>query len=101
MTDEDYNGWKNYPTWAVHLWLTNEESDYDYWRNATLGVLREDWGDRKPRGIIADRLKDAVRGREESGGSSMGADLLGYAFDCVDWNEIADAWIEMCEEVPA
>jgi hypothetical protein len=27
-----YNGWSNYETWCVHLWLTNEEGSYRYWR---------------------------------------------------------------------
>ena len=22
---EGYNGWRNYPTWAVNLWLSNDE----------------------------------------------------------------------------
>src|SRR4051794_18704009 len=29
---ERYNGWANYETWCVHLWLTNEEESYRYWR---------------------------------------------------------------------
>jgi hypothetical protein len=28
MTDEKYNGWANYETWLVHLWVSNEEPTY-------------------------------------------------------------------------
>lgn len=28
-TKTQYNGWSNYPTWAVNLWLINNEGDYD------------------------------------------------------------------------
>jgi hypothetical protein len=29
---QTYNGWTNYETWCVHLWLTNDEGTYNYWR---------------------------------------------------------------------
>jgi hypothetical protein len=29
MTDETYNGWKNYPTWCVNLWLENDQGLYE------------------------------------------------------------------------
>lgn len=28
-----YNGWHNYETWCINLWLTNEQSTYEYWFN--------------------------------------------------------------------
>lgn len=44
MTTEDqtYNGWKNYPTWAVNLWLSNDEGLY---RQTTdlVATARSDW----------------------------------------------------------
>ena len=28
MSDSTYNGWKNYETWNVKLWLDNEQGTY-------------------------------------------------------------------------
>ena len=33
MTDTTYNGWKNYETWNVSLWVQNDESMYKLARN--------------------------------------------------------------------
>src|SRR4051812_36576109 len=32
MTLPTYNGWPNYPTWNVALWMDNEEGSYSYAR---------------------------------------------------------------------
>lgn len=100
-SDTTYNGWKNYPTWNVHLWLTNDEGLYSY----CLEIVRESRKseskyDVPQRVYLADSLKDLVRETEEDGGllpdlgASLASDLLGYALDCVDWFEIADAFLE-------
>jgi len=31
MSEEEYNGWTNYETWALNLHLTNDRDTYDYW----------------------------------------------------------------------
>lgn len=29
MADEEYNGWKNWDTWATYLWATNDSGVYN------------------------------------------------------------------------
>lgn len=111
MQDEGYNGWKNYPTWAVNLWLANDEPLY----RDTLALTEEAMSAQK---YARDRLERPYWTQEESYryavadtlkawvtddlapdlGASFAADLLGYALGEVDWHEVADAWIEQVQE---
>lgn len=85
-----YNGWSNYPTWNVALWLGNEPATYEDSRRIT----RENA--HKGRSHVADALRDYV---EELAGeplteASFVADLLGHAIGEVDWFELADSMMD-------
>ena len=92
-----YNGWVNYPTWAVHLWISNEEALWD-----TALALAEDertyfssspWHGR-------DSLKEWVLNELVPDlGASMASDILGWAFEQVDWAEVFDAITEALPEL--
>jgi hypothetical protein len=97
MQDEQgYNGWKNYPTWAVNLWLNDNEGIYSATVQLVSGaVWASEHSDTPKRVLVADTLKAWVRDDLAPDlGASFAADLLGYALDSVDWFEIADAWLE-------
>jgi hypothetical protein len=107
--EETYNGWKNYPTWAVNLWLSNDEPLYLAALEKTReAITRADdnatehpyWTKEEGhRYSVADMLKEWVTDELAPDlGASFAADLLGYALDCVEWNDIADAWIESVTE---
>lgn len=94
--EQGYNGWKNYPTWAaVHLWIDNDQGMQDWWLAESVDALENA---EHPRLEIAHALQNHIRETIESDDASMASDLLGYALDCVDWNEIADAYLEMARE---
>jgi len=105
--EEGYQGWKNYETWAVALWLDNDQGSYEYWRE-TLAELREESQDQglrsefTPESVtdddlvryeLAERLKDyhdemaSEMGLQDQG---VFSDLLNAALSEVDWNEIAE-----------
>ena len=33
MSNESYNGWTNYETWLVKLWMDNDEGSYRHYRD--------------------------------------------------------------------
>lgn len=86
-----YNGWTNYETWNVKLWIDNDEGSQNYW----LEAAREADGNARD---LADRLKDE---HVESMPAVTGvyADLLKSALDEVDWREIAEALISDDKEI--
>lgn len=99
MSDETYNGWKNYPTWAVNLWLSNDEGLSDTTQEITRAAMESDPA--HPRYAVKDSIKSLVTEDLVPEVEGMTGDLLGYALDCVDWYEVADAWIEQVSEVEA
>ena len=94
-----YNGWHNYETWLVNLWLSNDEGSYDHTRemarNAIAGVGRdEEYGKRiDPRIDMADQLLEQHRDHPILETASVLSDLLNSALQEGNWYEIADHWI--------
>jgi hypothetical protein len=100
MSDTRYNGWTNYETWVVNLWMDNEEGSHDYWlevaqevsndlETPTNSMTRMD----EAIYILADKLKDYHEEAkdeilERSGmEASVWADLLGAALSAANWRE--------------
>ena len=110
-----YNGWSNYETWCVALWLDNEQGSYlecarmaqDVWDKAQAGrnSSREDVATRN----LADSLQTWVNEMAPDLDVSMFVDLLGAALLEVNWYEIAKHYLsdvdkedkEEEEETPA
>ena len=97
-----YNGWHNYETWAVKLWIDNERAEYDYWRNETV----ETWANTEAteyltrsqaaRFSLADSLKEWHQDNTPDLSGPF-CDLLNAALSEIDWDEIADAMLTDAE----
>jgi hypothetical protein len=86
-----YNGWSNYETWNVNLWLDNEPGSYEEKRD----IIRQAHEPYK----AAQALKEWVEDMMPDLGASMWADLLNAAVSSVDWQEIVETeWDELHEE---
>jgi hypothetical protein len=115
MTDDTkgYNGWTNYETWCVHLWLTNEEGSYRYWReeaerhqaeapsnaNVKRGILSVEEAARYTLGeAIKESFETFHPFRGEHLAKPMEADVFGDLLDSalseVRWSDIAEAFLE-------
>ena len=111
MNQQEYNGWTNYETWVVNLWMDNEEGTYDYWREVAEDVYHNQT--REPSNgftrmdeavcLLADRLKDDHENRKDNIlenaelTASVWADLLGAALSETNWREIAEHLLENIE----
>lgn len=116
MAQVKYNGWTNYETWCVALWLGNDEGSYNYWREQARDVWDEaaDPAERNryfkqtqeefAKYKLAERLKDELREAGEdvlersNACASLWSGLLGAALGSVDYDEIASDWIDELAE---
>ena len=110
MNDKTYNGWTNYETWVVNLWMDNNEGSYDYWREIAEDIYHNQAEEQKHFSkmddavvILADRLKnDHEEAKDEilenmKLNASLWADLLGAALAETNWREIAEHLLEDVE----
>lgn len=96
-----YNGWTNYETWNVALWIDNEQGSYNQWRSRCQGLLDEtDVNDpiEERRSDAAVPLSRELQSEIEDANplasdSSMWSDLLSAAISEVNWYEIASNWL--------
>lgn len=80
-----YNGWKNYETWAVNLWLSNDEASYQ---------MVEDIIDEAKSPYDAAQALE-IRIEDDSplaGSASLYTDLLSAALSEVDWLGIIESF---------
>jgi hypothetical protein len=94
MTDLTYNGWTNYETWVVNLWLTNDSGSVDYLNEMARDCLTHLDGDKND--AIWELAKRIEENHDEFKPEANGvfADLLNHALGCVNWREIAQYIID-------
>jgi uncharacterized protein (UPF0128 family) len=96
--NERYNGWTNYETWCVNLWLEGEESEYNYWCEQAASVKKEYEEDAQEY-TLANMLKDNIENEAELAvnAACVFSDLLRAAISEVDFSEIAKGLLDAVE----
>lgn len=120
--EEGYSGWTNYPTWAVKLWIDNDQGSYIYWRGqatecaeiASIADGTADSEERAHREAVYE-LAEQIKDEHEEGydyrrtavfpnlashevEATVYDDLMSYALGRVNWHEIAESLIQEVKE---
>lgn len=108
MTKNEYNGWFNYETWAVSLWLDNERGSHDHLLEEAKRCLEEcerpntrSYSTQTREEAATIMMADILKAEHEESMPELEgvfADLLNAAMSEVNWYEIAEHAIEDAKE---
>jgi hypothetical protein len=101
---EKYNGWTNYETWCVNLWMSNDQGSDEHFREMAQEVYDHSKSDidkvfsqeENATLTFRDQLKEEFEEQQSQlvGVTGVFSDLLGAALSEVNWYEIAKHYIE-------
>jgi hypothetical protein len=99
-TDTKYGGWTNYETWAVKLWLNNDQGWQEQCNEWAIEYLQEAIDREQDKSHAVDELADRLKWlHEETAPAADGvfSDLLNHALASVNWEEIAQSCVNEVE----
>ena len=91
-----YNGWTNYETWAVNLWMGESSS---YWEDLVRDIIQQEGIE--DRNALVYQISLALKQQHEDDmpqTEGVFADLLGASLSQVNWYEIAESIAETAIE---
>ena len=108
MSEEGYNGWTNYETWAVNIWMDNDQGSQEYWREIAQDLVKSILEDAEEGALLpteqaAYALGEVIKEQHEDMLEEMNfpqagpfTDLLNGALSEVNWYEIAQHLVVNC-----
>jgi hypothetical protein len=96
--DTTYNGWTNYETWNVNLWMDNERGSSELWNEhaqACYDATDQDDETSTRQSDASEALANELEAMHDEYLAALNlqgcfADIMGAAMSRVDWREIAD-----------
>jgi hypothetical protein len=103
---KDYNGWSNYETWLVNLWMDNTKGSQEFFREQAKEIYvmataePDGWFTQSETAWLrfAAWLKQYHCDENQPEMQGVYGDLLGSALAEVNWCEIAKQWIDAVVE---
>lgn len=103
---QGYNGFRNYETWTVSLWMSNDRASYGYFRGlaqAACAFKQQAADDLAEFDSVAIQLSDALKREFEEQSpvrnhTTVYADLMNAALSEVDWFELATDLLDSIKE---
>lgn len=97
---EKYNGWANRETWALHLWLSNDDWSYESARDRVAVAIGDESDPRRRERLAGEAVKALWEELTDPGEDLLPIDrILRMTRDIgseyrVEWDEIGAAWLE-------
>jgi hypothetical protein len=93
--DNTYNGWTNWETWIVIVWMDNDQKLYEYYGDITREEISKD------KQSATYKLSTTLREQFDEGTPGIEGlylDLLNGAMREINWHEITKHLVERVEE---
>ena len=96
-----YNGWANYLTWYLNLYLIEDE-DQDRLKEFVKDVLGDEEHNDYPEGVLAealeDRAKDFIYNVDNAPSDGLAGTLIDYSLRQVDFTELGYHLYRLAQE---
>jgi hypothetical protein len=89
---EQHNGWTNFETWMIQLWIMNDESVSGWYEEVTQELISSGLRDSRLVLQLADIIEEDHRNRRFSE-SSVFADMILYSLGRVNWCEVSEIFV--------
>jgi hypothetical protein len=101
---QTYEGWSNYETWTVSLWMKSTKASFDHWRQHAARqreaaptceeVIQGTWTmEEAAQFRLAEQIKAEITDRFPLTTPAVHNDLPSVALGEVNWHEIAEDWL--------
>lgn len=107
MSVEKYNGFTNYETWAVKLWIDNEEATSNHWNRVATHIYLNEAREQKyfskmedAIAILSEKIREAHFSAAHDAmqcamlDNSLYMDMINASLSEVNWHEVARCLLE-------